>query len=172
MAKSNKTTKSKKTDSVVKNEANTVSETENEYLDMMKDISTEDVDNMKKDIVIDDNEISYETPTVDVNENEEKDVSEVEEAENVVSTETVVDNNIEKETSLTVKKTTDNEENMVEDGSDDNKAETTTSIHIDDDKSKCNKQEEKVVEDKKEAKRRRTTREMFGCDWLGVIYDM
>ena len=172
MAKSNKTTKSKKTDNVVKNEANTVSETENEYLDMMKDISTEDVDNMKKDIVIDDNEIPYETPTVDVNENEEKDVSEVEETENVVSTETVVDNNIEKETGLTATETMDNEENMVEDSSDNNEVETTTSIHVDDDKSEHGKREEKVAEDKKEVKRRRTTREMFGCDWLGVIYDM
>ena len=172
MAKSNKTTKSKKTDNVVKNEANTVSETENEYLDMMKDISTEDVDNMKKDIVIDDNEIPYETPTVDVNENEEKDVSEVEETENVVSTETVVDDNIEKETGLTATETMDNEENMVEDSSDNNEVETTTSIHVDDDKSEHGKREEKVAEDKKEVKRRRTTREMFGCDWLGVIYDM
>lgn len=172
MAKSNKTTKSKKTDSVVKNEANIVSETENEYLDMMKDISTEDVDNMKKDIVIDNSEIPYETPTVDVNENERKDIFEVEETENAVSTETIINNNVEKETDSTDTETMDNEENMVENDNVDDEMETTTSFHVDDNKSEHSKQEEKVVEDKKEVKRRRTTREMFGCDWLGVIYDM
>lgn len=181
MARTNKNTKVKKKDEVINTDTVIVNDTENEYLGMMKNISTEDVENMKKDIEI---EIA-DAPSViqSTDDSEDKQVNDTTAEESDIMVSDVIINNDSENTDESVM-ITDTISNTIQiDKEEKIENETTTSVDEDvlseenpgqnnaDIPESSHTQDTDIVE-KKEVKRRRTTREMFGCDWLGVIYDI
>lgn len=122
---------------------------EEEYMDMMKNMSIEDME-----------EAQQEEPVI----NKEDKVTEI--IDETISTEEKEE--VVEQEEETVKEVAEPIETVEE-----AKAEKVESVVEEEKKvEETKKQEESVVkEDKKEPKKRKTMREMFGYDWLGVNYD-